>query len=673
MTLLDAKLTANNIIAEDELSVKITQLDIDQRDKNLITDDIYIDGKYLNKSGIEIVNATSKCTDFIMLGNRQIFTVTAYQKFSSPAGICLYNKDKTCLKSFGYSTLSNLISKKYTLSNDVFYGSDILKEYPSAAYIRFSSYMNGLSVSAKQQEPSIQNDIDATIEKNKEQQIYGTFADDSSLSIIIGAWVRGQFSDDAFIANSTNGEYVDFVEIKHGDKYKVSGHSNGSAAIYAIYNEGRQGLYAFIAGSGKTLNVYGMDVDCDEILQNYPTAKYIMFGTFNSSVVPLSVKKFKKYAIDNFMTTQLGYSDIVNINKYNSYIGKSDGKNSTPMNAIATSYVKIDENSKFIVSLAYQQSSCGCACYDENYLFLGSIYKSESGDVEQHYIINEKLTGKQILELFPTTKYIRFSSLNTITFNPRFKMLQQLTLQQIAEKQQEILDTLSASNPLYGKTWIACGDSFTNMNFNDYVDISGNVGLSSDGYDRDYRLYKTYPTVIAANNKMHLINAAASGMKSFLTAYSDNTSSFYQKVATLSNEISSADYMTLMFGLNDSGPVGTSADTDPTTMCGAWNNILSTILSCNPSIKIGIISPDGWLSENLRNAQSVIGKAWGIPVLDLKSENIPFQTGSRPYDMNPYAVSQRNSVMQIGSGSTHPSILGQQYRSTVIQNFMKSL
>jgi len=60
--------------------------------------------------------------------------------------------------------------------------------------------------------------------------------------------------------------------------------------------------------------------------------------------------------------------------------------------------------------------------------------------------------------------------------------------------------------------------------------------------------------------------------------------------------------MTLMFGLNDSGPVGTSADTDPTTMCGAWNNILSTILSCNPSIKIGIISPDGWLSENLRNA-----------------------------------------------------------------------
>ena len=672
MTLLDAKLTANNIIAEDELSVKITQLDIDYRDKNLITDDIYIDGKYLNKSGIEVANATSKCTDFIMLGNRQIFTVTAYQKFSSPAGICLYNKDKTYLTSFGYSTLSNLINKKYTLSNDVFYGSDILKNYPNAAYIRFSSFQNGLSVSAKQQDITIQNDIDVAIEKNKEQQIYGTFADDSSLSIITGAWVRGEFNDNAFIANSTLGAYVDFVEIKHGDKYKVSGHSTGSAAIYAIYNEGRQGLYAFIAGSGKSLNVYGMDIDCDEILQNYPTAKYIMFGTYNSSTVPLSVKKLKKYSIDNFVTTQLGYSDIVNINKYDCYIGKSDGKNSGPFNAIATSYVKIDENSKFIVSLAYQQSSCGCACYDENLVFLGSIYKSDTDDV-QYYIIDEKLTGQQILELFPTTKYIRFSSVNTTTFNPKFKMLQPLTLQQIAEKQQEILDTLSASNPLYGKTWLACGDSFTNMNFTDYVDISGNVGISSDAYDRDYRLYKTYPAVIAANNKMHLINTAVGGMKSFLTAYSDTTTSFYQKVATLSNKISSADYMTLMFGLNDSGPAGTSADTDPTTMCGAWNNILSTILSCNPAIKIGIISPDGWLNENLRNAQSVIGKAWGIPVLDLKSENIPFQTGSRSYDMNPYAISQRNSILQISPESKHPSILGQQYRSTVIQNFMKSL
>lgn len=41
MTLLDAKLTADNIISEDELSAKIIQLDIDQRGENLIADDIY--------------------------------------------------------------------------------------------------------------------------------------------------------------------------------------------------------------------------------------------------------------------------------------------------------------------------------------------------------------------------------------------------------------------------------------------------------------------------------------------------------------------------------------------------------------------------------------------------------------------------------------------------------
>lgn len=673
MTLLDAKLTADNIISEDELSAKIIQLDIDQRGENLIADDTYINGKYLNKSGIELVRDASKCTDFIMLGNRQVFTVTAQQKFNAPAGICLYNKDKTYLTSFGYSTLSNLISKNYTLSNDIFYGSDILRDYPTAAYIRFSSYQNELSVSIKQQNPSMPSDIDIAIEKFNSSQTKGIFEEDQSINVIHGAWVRGDFPETAFISNGSTAAYIDFIEIKHGDKYKVSGQSYGSVAIYAIYNEGRQGLYAMYAGSSEFINVYGYEIDCDDILVKYPTAKFIMFSTYNFSEVPLVVKKLKKFSTDNFITQQYGFSDIQNIDTYECFIDKSNGKNYSLTGSIATSLIQIDENSRFIIQFSYMQASCGCACYDEKCSFLGSIYKSESNDNNRHYIIDEKLTGQQILEAFPDTKYIRFSSLDTVTFNTKFKMLQPLTLQQIAEKQQEILNTLSASNPLFGKTWLVCGDSFTSMNFKDYVDAEGNIGINSDAYDKDHNQYKTYPVVIATANKMKLINATEGGMKSFLTAYTDDSSSFYQKVATLSNEISSADYMTLMFGLNDSGPIGISADNDPTTMCGAWNNILSTILSCNPSIKIGIISPDGWLSENLRNAQHVIGKAWGIPVLDLKSENVPFQSGSRPYEMNPYAISQRNSVMQIGSGSTHPSILAQQYRSTVIQNFMKSL
>jgi hypothetical protein len=98
-----------------------------------------------------------------------------------------------------------------------------------------------------------------------------------------------------------------------------------------------------------------------------------------------------------------------------------------------------------------------------------------------------------------------------------------------------------------------------------------------------------------------------------------------------------------MFGLNSSGVgIGVSSDNGLTSEWGIWNNILSVVLSCNPAIKIGLISPDGWLSERNQALHHNVGKIWGIPVLDLKDENVPFQTGDRPYEMNPYAVQQRN-------------------------------
>ena len=252
-------------------------------------------------------------------------------------------------------------------------------------------------------------------------------------------------------------------------------------------------------------------------------------------------------------------------------------------------------------------------------------------------------------------------------------MLKQLSYGDLAKRQQSIANMLSAANPLFGKTYLACGDSFTNMKFDDYIDEHGNKGTASDAYSKEYKAYKLYPTVIAENNCMKLVNAASSGMPSYLTAYPGTKTSFYEFVPTLSNEISSADYMTFMFGLNDSGPIGVSTDTDPTTMWGAWNSILSTVLSCNPKIKLGIISPDGWLDESREQAFVEIGKAWGIPVLDFKSAFVPFQTGSRPYSMNQYAVERRNFAMQIDSENSHPNPFGQQYRSTVIESFMKTL
>ena len=42
-------------------------------------------------------------------------------------------------------------------------------------------------------------------------------------------------------------------------------------------------------------------------------------------------------------------------------------------------------------------------------------------------------------------------------------------------------------NVLYGKKYVACGDSFTAGDANGYTDANGNVGKNSDFYDQKLR------------------------------------------------------------------------------------------------------------------------------------------------------------------------------------------
>jgi hypothetical protein len=66
------------------------------------------------------------------------------------------------------------------------------------------------------------------------------------------------------------------------------------------------------------------------------------------------------------------------------------------------------------------------------------------------------------------------------------------------------------------------------MQFADYVDSNGNKGISSDAYDKSYRLYKTYPALIAKNNNMKLFNVASGGL---------GIKKFAERVSSLSTEI----------------------------------------------------------------------------------------------------------------------------------------
>ena len=73
------------------------------------------------------------------------------------------------------------------------------------------------------------------------------------------------------------------------------------------------------------------------------------------------------------------------------------------------------------------------------------------------------------------------------------------------------------------------------------------------------------------------------------------------------------------------------------------------------------------------NAVKEICAYWGIPVLDLKFDNnIPMGIGGRP-GASSKAQELRDKVFKVTDSNSHPSIKAHEYRSTIIENFLRSL
>lgn len=237
-----------------------------------------------------------------------------------------------------------------------------------------------------------------------------------------------------------------------------------------------------------------------------------------------------------------------------------------------------------------------------------------------------------------------------------------------------------SANILYGKKWAVCGDSFTCGDFTGYVDKQGHSGTDSDAYDTATQSWKTYSWWISQRNKMDIQELAMGGnsftnLSGATRPFSNpNTSTYnYTQIAN------DCDYITLAFGLNESNmtseQIGTKTDTTNETLWGAYNVVLEAILTANPSVKIGIIVTDAWLSQTYHDALIEIAEYWGVPYLDLRNgEEVPMMIGGELREHSATARTLRNSAFSIdGSNSGHPTPLGFKYRSTVIENFLRSL
>lgn len=235
----------------------------------------------------------------------------------------------------------------------------------------------------------------------------------------------------------------------------------------------------------------------------------------------------------------------------------------------------------------------------------------------------------------------------------------------------------STHDILNGKKWVVCGDSFTVGTLSGYTDSEGHTGYESDGFDPIQGKIKTYSYFIANRTGINLHVLAKSG--SDLTNISGASAPFSDEgsIINYTQIPSDADYITIAYGLNESDltaeQIGTKTDITNETLWGAYSVVLTSILTANPSVKIGIIINDAWMTQTYHDALIEIAKYWGIPYLDLKNgAEIPMGINGRLDECSETAKTLRNSAFKIVSNA-HPTPKAQEYRSTVIENFLRSL
>lgn len=253
--------------------------------------------------------------------------------------------------------------------------------------------------------------------------------------------------------------------------------------------------------------------------------------------------------------------------------------------------------------------------------------------------------------------FVRFASFND---GPA---LENVILAVSFETEDNLLKWLQGSNCLWGKKYVACGDSFTAGSFAEQTE---------ENWDEAMQVYKTYAWWIADRNRMKLVNEAVSG-----STMHNNGSEDAFCVTRYQQIPEDADYITLCFGLNETdAAIGTLEDTTGDTVLGAWNVVLEGLITNHPYAKIGILIPDGWCSEAMRDAIASAATYWGIPYLDLKGDTrVPMMIGGRYSDsaVSEKAVTLRNTAFQMSDTDAHPNVKGHEYRSTVIEHFLRSL
>lgn len=244
------------------------------------------------------------------------------------------------------------------------------------------------------------------------------------------------------------------------------------------------------------------------------------------------------------------------------------------------------------------------------------------------------------------------------------------------------METKDKCNILYGKKLVVCGDSFTQGDFTGFVDENGLAGTDSPViFDQKRQVYKTYPWWIAERNDMELVNEALCGSTIALSKGHledpENVDISYRHPFALERYKKvplDADYILLQFGLNDANNTNLGSIDDETieTFYGAFNVVMEYFLTNIPFAKIGTVVSNSGLKAEYRQAIIDVSRKWGIPYLDLHSDD-SMQATLKKGGMCEKAVELRNKAYFVSEKNHHPNLKAHELMSTVYEAFLRRI
>ena len=271
------------------------------------------------------------------------------------------------------------------------------------------------------------------------------------------------------------------------------------------------------------------------------------------------------------------------------------------------------------------------------------------------------------------TLYINKYSGHTATV----KVYSSLSVNNLVEEvYQELINEqlINMDKILFNKKYVACGDSFTQGDFQ-YSDEE--YQFQSGDYQGEN---KVYPFIIGDRAGMNVVNLAVGGM-ALTSGIRENSFTGREIYKTIPSD---ANYITLKFGINDGhigAPIGTIDDQTTETFYGAWNIVLDYLIRNYPDARIGIIVSNGLDSIDYATATIAAAKKFGIPYLnEATGEDLPLLIRSLRTDVGSGVKNFRNAQFRVApnaqypnNSNTHPNVKCHELESEIVEDFLRRL